>query len=315
MENQPTAHSIEEAALRIAPWVKQTPVLSSQAINAVAGAEIVFKCENFQRVGAFKFRGAVNAAYTLDKADLAKGLATHSSGNHAQALALAAKMLETKAYIVMPENSPQVKIDAVKGYGAEVTFCVPTLEARESTLKEVTDRTGATFIPPYDHYRIIEGQATTARELVRAHPSLDVVMCPVGGGGLLAGTALAVHYFSPNTKVIAGEPTGADDAWRSFQAGKIIPSQNPKTLADGLLTSLGTRNFPIIQKHVEDIITVDDEAIIRAMRLIWERMKLVVEPSAAVPLAAVLENKSRFAGQRLGIILSGGNVDLGKLPF
>ena len=309
-----TANAILEAADRIADYVHRTPVLTSGNIDLQSGASVYFKCENLQKIGAFKIRGATNAVLQLTDEQKQRGVVTHSSGNHAQALALTAKNLGIPAHIVMPENSPKVKVNAVKGYGARVIFCEPNLKARETTLEAVVEETGATFVHPYDHYHIITGQATAAKELLEDHPNLDIVMAPVGGGGLLAGTALATNYFS-QAKVIAGEPAGADDAFRSFQAGKLIPQTGPNTIADGLLTSVGEWNFPIILENVEEIITVSDEEITQAMRLIWERMKLVVEPSAAVPFAALLKEKERFQGKKVGIILSGGNVDLGKLPF
>lgn len=311
----PDINTIRQAANRIHNIIHHTPVMSSANLNQMVDAEIFFKCENFQKVGAFKFRGATNAVLSLSEEDADRGVATHSSGNHAAALTLAAKMRGVPAYIVMPKTSPQVKKDAVSGYGAKITFCEPTLLSRESTLEEVVKKTGATFIHPYNDYQIIAGQATAALELLEEIPNLDIVMTPVGGGGLLSGTALSVFYLSPSTKVIAAEPEGADDAYRSIKEGKIIPSVNPKTIADGLLTSLGDRTFPIIQKYVEQIVTVSDEATIKAMRYIWERMKIIVEPSAAVPFGALLEKKIDLSGKRIGIILSGGNVDLNNLPW
>ncbi|MFW5760475.1 MAG: pyridoxal-phosphate dependent enzyme, partial [Cyclobacteriaceae bacterium] len=289
-----------------------TPVITSGTINEIAGCQLYFKCENLQKVGAFKMRGATNAVLSLSDEQLQKGVATHSSGNHAQALALAAKLTGTKAYIVMPENAPQVKIAAVKGYGAEITFCEPSLQARESTLEKIVADTGATFIHPYNDPFIIAGQATAALELHEEVEDLDVLIAPVGGGGLLSGTALATHYLKPECKIIAAEPEGANDAWQSFQKGEIVPSTKPNTIADGLLTSLGSLTFPIIQKHVEEIITVDDGTITCAMQLIWERMKLVVEPSGAVPLAAILHQAQKFKQLKVGIIISGGNVDLNR---
>jgi threonine dehydratase len=311
----PGLDTIKEAAERIRPFIHRTPVLTSQNLNSILGAEFYFKCENFQKVGAFKSRGACNAVFSLDDAAVAKGVATHSSGNHAQALARAAKIRGCKAYIVMPETSPTVKSDAVKGYGGEITFCKPTLEARESTLTDVIRRTGATEIHPYNDYRIIAGQATAAMELLEEIPTPDILMAPVGGGGLLSGTALATFYLSPGTKVIAAEPAGANDAFRSFTTRQLVPSVNPNTISDGLLTSLGTLTFPIILDKVHRIITVSEESIIQAMMLTWERMKIIIEPSSAVPLAAVLENREFFEGKKIGIIISGGNVSLDKLPW
>ncbi len=306
---------IQEAARRIEGIVHRTPVLSSSAINEATGARIFFKCENFQKVGAFKMRGATNAVFSLPDEEVGRGVATHSSGNHAQALALAARLRGTQAFVVMPSSAPQVKRAAVEGYGAEIITCEPTLAARESTLAEVVARTGAHFIHPYDNPRIIAGQGTAALELIGEVSDLDVVMAPVGGGGLLAGTAISTAALAPQAVVIAGEPLGADDAARSLAAGHIIPSENPQTIADGLLTSLGGLNFPIIQKHVQAIWTVTDDQIIAAMHLVWERMKIIIEPSSAVPLAAVLAHGDDVAGKKIGIILSGGNVDLSNLPW
>jgi threonine dehydratase len=311
----PSLAEIKAAHTRIQPFIHRTPILSSTAINEIAGCEIFFKCENFQKVGAFKARGAANAVVKLTEEQKSKGVATHSSGNHAAALARAASVAGIPSYIVMPSNAPEIKKKAVKGYGGEIIECEPNLKARETTLEEVVAKTGATFIPPYDFMDVIEGQATCALELLEDQPNLDIIMAPVGGGGLLGGTALTTHYLSPKTEVIAGEPAGADDAFQSFQAGKIIPQSRPNTIADGLLTSLGVLNFELIQNYVADILLATDPQIIEAMRLIYERMKIVIEPSCAVPLAALLANQDRFAGKKVGIILSGGNVDLGKLPF
>jgi threonine dehydratase len=311
----PTLQDIREAAIRVHPFIHRTSVLTCSALNQMVDAELFFKCENFQKVGAFKIRGATNAVLLLDHDTATNGVATHSSGNHAAALSLAARTRNISAYIVMPENSSQAKKDAVAGYGAEIIFCESTLKARERTLVEVVERTGATFIPPYNDYRVIAGQATAALELLQDVPELEILMAPVGGGGLISGTALTVRYVSPKTRVVAAEPSGADDAYRSFQKGTLIPSQNPCTVADGLLTSLGDKTFPIIRDYVHEIVTVTEEGICAAMRHIWERMKVVVEPSAAVPFGSLLENKVDVAGKRVGIILSGGNVDLGRLPW
>ena len=311
----PDLKTIETAAARIRPYIHRTTVLTSQSINQLVGAEVFFKCENFQKVGAFKSRGACNAVFSLDEADVTRGVATHSSGNHAQALARAAMIRGCKAYIVMPETSSRVKVEAVKGYGGEIFFCRPTLASREETLLEVVRRTGAAEIHPYNDYRVIAGQATAALELFEETGPLDVIMAPVGGGGLLSGTALATSYTSPATKVIAAEPANADDAYRSFTTRQFVPSVNPKTIADGLLTSLGTLTFPIILEHVHRIITVQEESIVRAMMLTWERMKIIIEPSSAVPLAALMENRDEFRNKKIGIIISGGNVSLDKLPW
>jgi threonine dehydratase len=315
MQTIPNFENIKSAYELIKNQVKQTPVLTSQSVNNILGCELFFKCENFQKVGAFKFRGASNAVLSLIDEQAARGVATHSSGNHAQALALAARMRGIPAYIVMPDNSPKVKSDAVAGYGGQIIFCEPTLQAREKTLEKVVSDTGAEFIHPYNNFNVICGQGTAALELLREIPNLEIVMTPVGGGGLLSGTSISVKSINPNIKVIAGEPKGADDAFQSLQKGEIVPSVMPKTIADGLLTSLGTLTFEIIRKNVDEIITVSEESIIKGMRLIWERMKIIIEPSSAVTIAAIIENPEKFSGKKIGIIISGGNVDLGKLPF
>ena len=275
----------------------------------------IFKCENLQKAGAFKTRGAINAVFSLKEDELINGVATHSSGNHAQALARAALLKGITAYIVMPEDSSKVKIEAVKSYNGIITFCEPTLEARETTLAGILEKTKAIEIHPYNDYRIITGQATAAKEFFEQTEKLDIIMTPVGGGGLLSGTTLATHYFSPETKVIAAEPEQANDAFQSFYSGFYVPSINPNTIADGLRTSLGDKTFPIIQKYVHGIVTVSENAIIEAMRLVWESTKLLIETSSAVPIAALLEKKLDVKGQKVGIILSGGNVDLDNLPW
>ncbi|MEO5979643.1 MAG: pyridoxal-phosphate dependent enzyme [Chryseolinea sp.] len=305
----PDKETIAAAHIRIQSYIHKTPVMTSAGIDALVGGSIFFKCENFQKIGAFKARGAMNAVLTLDSKDLEKGVATHSSGNHAQALARAAKIMNTKSYIVMPRTSPEIKKRGVRGFDGEIFECEPTLAARESMLAEVIAKTGATEIHPFNNYAVIAGQATTAKELFEEIPALDIIVSPVGGGGLLSGVGLAAHYFSPNTIVIAAEPAGADDTYRSMQSGKIEVSQ-ANSIADGLLTSLGDKTFPIIRERVKEVITVTDFEIIDAMRLIWERMKIIIEPSCAVPVAAVLKSKEKFKGMRTGIILSGGNVDL-----
>ncbi len=309
------AATILEAAARIRPSVNHTPVLTSETLNRRFGAEIFFKCENFQKAGAFKSRGATNAVLSLTRDQLARGVATHSSGNHAQALARAASLAGTSAYLVMPSNSSRVKIAAVEEYGGRITLCEPTLEARETTLARVIAATGAMEIHPYNDLRIIAGQATAALELIGEVPRLDRVMAPVGGGGLLSGTALAVRHFMPEARVIAAEPEKANDAFLSFHRREFVPSVAPDTIADGLRTSLGSLTFPIILQHVSDIVTVTEEGIVQAMRYLWERMKILTEPSSAVPLAALMEGKVETRGQRIGIILSGGNVDLDHLPW
>lgn len=313
--NFPSLSDIRAAHARIQPFIHRTPVLTSSALNEIAGCEIFFKCENFQKVGAFKARGAANSVMKLSPEQKVNGVATHSSGNHAAALARAASVAGIPSYIVMPSNAPEIKKKAVQGYGGEIIECEPTLQARETMLRAVVERTGATFIPPFDYLDVIEGQATCALELLEDQPELEIVMAPVGGGGLLGGTALVAHYLNPDVKVIAGEPSGADDAFQSFHAGQVISLPSTNTISDGLLTTVGILNFELIQKYVEDILVATDPQTIEAMRLIFERMKMVIEPSGAVPLAALLANKERFAGKQVGIILSGGNVDLGKLPF
>ncbi len=307
-----TIEDIQAAHKRIAPHIHRTPILTSRSINEIAGCNLHFKCENFQKIGAFKIRGGMNASLTLPADKLKKGLATHSSGNHAQAIAFAARQLGTKAYIVMPNTSPAVKVAAVKGYGAEITFCEPTQKARESTLQEIIEATGAEFIHPYDDYRVITGQATCAKELIEDAGPFDVVMAPVGGGGLLSGTCLSTHYLLPGTIVYAGEPQGAADAVLSIKTGKVEQAPFIKTIADGLLTTLSDKTLAIIQAHVKEILLVSEEEIKAALQLVYERMKIVVEPSCVVPLAAVLKNGEKFSGKKVGIILTGGNVDLIK---
>ncbi len=311
----PTAGHIRAAHERIKPFINRTPVLTSATINRMFGSDIFFKCENFQKVGAFKARGATNAVRSLDHAAFEKGVATHSSGNHAQALAWAAALSGANAYIVMPSNSSPVKVEAVKGYGGRITFCEPTLSSREKTLLRVIEETGAVEIHPYNDYRIIAGQATSALELIEEIPFLDTIIAPVGGGGLLSGTALSAFYFSKGIRVIAAEPEQANDAFRSFASGTFMPSVDPQTIADGLRTSLGSLTFPIILKYVNEIVTVSEESIINAMKFIWERMKIIVEPSSAVPFAAIIENKINIEGKHVGLIFSGGNVDLNNLPW
>jgi len=313
--NAPTLADVKEAALRIGPHAHRTPVLTCASLDGRVGARVFLKCENFQRVGAFKFRGACNAVLSLLEEEAARGVATHSSGNHAQALALAARLRGIPAYVVMPENAPAVKKAAVLGYGGRVTLCEPTLAAREATLRRVVEETGAAVVHPYDDPRVVAGQGTAALELLQEVPDLDAVLAPVGGGGLLSGTAIAVRETSPRTRVLAGEPEGADDACRSLAAGRILPSTNPRTVADGLLTSLGELTFPIIRERVERIVPVSEDAILAAMRFTWERAKIVIEPSAAVPLAVLWERKGDLSGLRVGVILSGGNVDLDRIPF
>lgn len=311
----PRLKDIQEAHNRIRGFIHRTPVLSSALINEKLGAEIFFKCENFQKAGAFKFRGAINSILSLSEEEAAKGVGTHSSGNHAGALAKAAGLLGIPAHIVMPETSRAVKKKAVAAYGADIHFCKPTLEARESKMKWLQKETGCTFIHSYNRFEIIAGQGTASLELLEDHPDLDILMTPVGGGGLLSGSAIAAKGLNPDIKVWAGEPTGANDAWKSFNSGEFVPSVKPQTIADGLLTSLGELTFKAIRENVDDILLCDEDNIVMAMRLIWERMKIVIEPSSAVPLGALMQSGSSFKGKKIGIILSGGNVDLGDLPF
>lgn len=300
---------------KIRPYIHRTPVLICKAINRMSGADIHFKCENFQKGGAYKIRGATNAVLQLTDAQKDKGVVTHSSGNFAQALSLAAKNIGIDAFIVMPSGAPQVKKDAVAEYGGKIIECEPTLAAREAAARKIEQQTGATFIHPSNGENVILGQGTASMELLEEHPELGIIIVPVGGGGLIAGTSLAAHHFGNNCKVIGGEPFEADDAFRSLKSGKIESNETTNTIADGLKTQLGDKSFPIIQQYVDSIIRVTEEEIVNAMRLIWERMKIVVEPSSAVALAAVLSDKERFKGKKVGVIISGGNVDLKKLPF
>ena len=300
---------------RIRPHVHRTLVLTSSRLNQTSGASLFFKCENFQKIGAFKARGATNAVLSLDEATARRGVATHSSGNHGAAVARAAKLRGIPAHIVMPSNSAKVKIRAVESYGASVVFCEPTEEAREATCADVIAKTGTTLIHSFENPDVIAGQGTAAVELLEDVPDLDLVMCPVGGGGLLAGTAVAAKSMRPNVKVIAAEPENADDAAQSFRAGRVIHTEKKFTIADGLRTNVGEPNFAIIRRYVDDIVTVSEEATISAMRTIWETMKIIVEPSAAVPFAAIQEGKIGVPEKRVGIILTGGNVDLDALPW
>lgn len=300
---------------RIQPYIHNTPVLTSRLVNKLVGAELYFKCENFQRAGAYKIRGATNAIMQLSKSQHQNGVVTHSSGNFAQALSLAAKNLNIKAYIVMPSNSPKVKKNAVLEYGGEVIECDPTIEARQSTSDAISKKSGATFIHPSNDPDVILGQGTAGLELLQEYPNLNIICCPVGGGGLIAGTALAVSQHLNDCLVIGGEPFEADDAYRSLLSGKIETNITTNTVADGLRTQLGSHNFPIIKKHVSQIIRVTETEIIEAMQLIWERMKIIIEPSSAVAVAAVLKEQQNFKQQKIGIIISGGNVDVNNLPF
>jgi threonine dehydratase len=313
--NKLTITEIKRAAERIRPYAHRTPVLTCASLDQRVGAQVYLKCENFQKVGAFKFRGACNTVFSLSDGEAERGVATHSSGNHAQAVALAARLRGIPAYIVMPDNAPTVKKAAVAGYGGRITFCEPTLKARETSLAQVIGDTGAVEIHPYNNLHVIAGQGTAALELLAEVPDLDVIIAPIGGGGLLSGTAISAKARSPRIRVLGAEPEMADDAYRSMQAGYIIPSENPQTIADGLLTSLGELTFPIIKNRVDEIVTVSEIAIISAMKFIWERTKIIIEPSAAVPVGLLWERKIDLTGLRVGIILSGGNVDLDRLPW
>jgi len=311
----PSAAAIEHAHERIRPYIHRTPVLTSQSIDALADCQLFFKCENFQKIGAFKMRGATNAVFSTPVEDRQKGFLTHSSGNHGQAVAKAAQLAGAPAYIVMPKNSSRVKLDAVRGYGAEVILCEPNDQDRQGNADRIQRETGATFIHPFDNLLVIAGQATAAKELIEEVPDLDIVTCPIGGGGLCAGTALAAHYFGKNVRVIGSEPQNVNDAYLSFTSG-IRQKGNPTpTLADGLRTQVGAITFPIIKTHLTDVLTCTEEEMIAAMKLVWERMKIVIEPSCAVPLAAILAHPEAFKGKRVGVILTGGNVDLMQLPF
>ncbi|HEX3951067.1 MAG TPA: pyridoxal-phosphate dependent enzyme [Steroidobacteraceae bacterium] len=316
-EHEPalTMRAIREAHVRIRDKIHRTPVMTSGVLDEMAGNRLYFKCENLQKVGAFKARGATNAVFLLSDAEAAKGVVTHSSGNHAAALARAARLRGIPAFIVMPSNSPQAKQAAVRRYGGEIVLCEPTLAARESTARQVMERTGAAFIHPYNDLRVMAGQGTTAIELLEDVPDLDVILCPVGGGGQLSGIAVAAKDLRPGIRVLGVEPAGADDAARSLRAGRIIPMLEPRTIADGLKTSLGERPFAEILRLVEDIVTVREESIVQAMRRIWEVMKLIVEASGAVSYAAIVDGKISASGARVGIILSGGNLDLDRLPW
>ncbi|WP_421763665.1 threonine ammonia-lyase [Ekhidna sp.] len=315
LTNIPSFSDIKRAHQRISKYIYNTPVMTSANLDVFSGCQMFFKCENFQKVGAFKMRGAANAIFSYRPEDRTNGFACHSSGNHGQAVAMAAKLAGAKAYIVMPKNASTVKINAVKGYDAEVIFCEPNDASRTKTCEEVVAKTGATLIHPFNDYNIIAGQATAAKELIEELDDLDAIITPVGGGGLAAGTSLVAHFLDPNMEVYLGEPELVDDAYQSLKAGKIIPNKTSETIADGLKTTIGQKNFDILKEHVKEVFTVSEEEIIQAMKLIWERMKIVIEPSCAVPFAAILKNPKVFSDKRVGIILTGGNVDLTKLPF
>ncbi|WP_204345477.1 threonine ammonia-lyase [Psychroserpens algicola] len=310
-----TKTQLSDCYNRISPYIHNTPVLTSRLVNTYTNATVFFKCENFQKTGAYKMRGATNAIMQLSSEQKSKGVVTHSSGNFAQALSFAAKSLGVKATIVMPTNSPIVKKDAVVEYGGHIVECAPTIEDREATANQIVHDTGATFIHPSNDPDVILGQGTACIELLKTQPDLDVIFCPVGGGGLIAGSALAAHYYGHNCQVVGGEPMEADDAYRSLLSGNIETNQTAHTIADGLRTQLGHHNFPIIQKHVKQITRVSEVEIIEAMRFIWERMKLIIEPSSAVAFAAVIKDEKMVRNKKIGVIISGGNVDVNNLPF
>ena len=303
--------------LKISKGIHNTPVLTSQSIDKISGCRIYFKCENFQKIGAFKMRGALNAILSFDKKDIEKGFVTHSSGNHAQAVALSSKICNTKSYIIMPKGAPKIKIEAVKSYGEEVILCENNEKARVSQCNKILERTGANFIHPYDNYDVILGQATCAKEIYedKKIPRLDNIICPVGGGGLASGTIKATEFFSPETKVVLSEPENASDAYDTFNQKKLIPVKNTNTIADGLKTSVSKKTFNIIVSGAEEIITVSEAEIINSMKIIWERLKIICEPSCSLPLAAILKNKSKFKNKSVAIILTGGNIDLSNIPF
>lgn len=311
----PNFGEIKRAHQKIVKFITQTPVLTSHSIDDIVGAKVFLKCENFQKVGSFKMRGATNVVMSYLPEQRTNGFATHSSGNHAQAVALAAKLAGTKAYIVIPENATEVKKNAVVEYGAEVIFCEPNEAAREAACEKIIKETNAIFIPPFNDSRIITGQATAAKELIEEQPDLDYIVTPVGGGGLAAGTALVANYVSPTTKVILGEPENVNDTYKSFKTGKLTPVGKKTSIADGLLVSVGELNFQIIKEYVDDVITVKEAEIVSAMKLIWERMKIIIEPSSAVAIATIIKEKDKFAGKNVGVIITGGNVDLTALPF
>ena len=310
-----TLADIQAAHARIAPHIHRTPVLTSATLDALCGGKLFFKCENFQKIGAFKARGAANAVFSLTAAEAASGVSTHSSGNHAAALARAARLRGIAAHIVMPTNAPRTKVESVRRQGGLITFCEPTVSARETTCARVMAETGARLVHPFNDYAVMAGQGTATLELLEQAPDLDLIIAPVGGGGLLCGTAVAAKGARPGLRVIAAEPAEADDAARSFAAGRIIPLEKTATIADGLRTSLGDKTFPLIQRHVDGVVTVSEAGIVAAMRRIWEVLKIIIEPSCAVPYAAIMENKIDVKGKRVGLILTGGNVDLDSLPW
>ena len=311
----PTLDDVREAATRIAPWVHRTPVMTSRTLDQRAGATLLFKCENLQRVGAFKFRGACNAIFALDDATAARGILTQSSGNHGAAVALASRLRGTSATVVVPEGAPAVKLAAIAGYGARIVRCAPTMAARNAAAAALVEETGVHLVHPFDDAHVIAGQGTVALEFLRSEPELDALLAPVGGGGLLSGCALTARTLRPTLEIWGAEPAGAADAHASLREGRCITGMTANTICDGLRGQLAPRTLALLQRHIDGILTVDDDAVVEAMRLLWERLKLVVEPSGAIALAAVLRNRERFAGRRVGIVISGGNVDLDTLPW
>lgn len=311
----PTSAELDLALTHIKGKAHRTPVMTNSYINSLLDADCYFKCENFQKAGAYKIRGAINAIMHLTEEQRAKGVATHSSGNFAQAVAIGARILGISAHVIMPDNAPEIKRVATEGYGATIYQCASTLAARESTMADVVSKTGASPLHPSNQREVIIGQGTVAHELLTDHPGLDAIYTPVGGGGLIAGTCINKYLNHPGLEIFGGEPEQADDAYRSLKAGKILPSIDPDTIADGLRTQLGDQNFPIIKRYVNAIITVSEDDIIRSMRMVWERMKIIIEPSSAVTVAALIKNKTKMKGKKIGVIISGGNVDLNKLPF
>jgi len=315
MKEIPDYTDVLQAAERIKPFANRTPIFKSNWFNQQTGAELYFKCENFQKVGAFKFRGACNAVFSLSEQEGKKGIATHSSGNHAQAVALASRNKGYQATIIMPKNAPVIKIKAVKEYGAKILFCEPTIEARKEMTYQFIEESGAHFIHPYNHPMVIAGQGTVAKEFLEEVPDLDVIIAPVGGGGLISGICISAKHIKPTINVVGCEPELADDAYRSLKAGSIQPVLRTDTIADGLRTSLGDVTFKIMSEKLDDLVTVTEDSIIREMRSVWERMKIIIEPSCAVPISACMEQKIDIKGKKVGIILTGGNVDLDKLPW
>lgn len=315
LTSPPSFSDIKRAHQRISKYIYNTPVMTSANLDELAGCKMFFKCENFQKVGAFKMRGASNAIFSYRPEDRVNGFACHSSGNHGQAVALAAKLAGSKAYVVMPKDAPKVKVNAVKGYGGEVILCEPNEDSRESTCNEVIQRTGAILIHPFNDYNIIAGQATASKELIEEVENLDALIAPVGGGGLASGMSLVAHYLDPNLEVYVGEPQEVDECYRSLKEGKLVANKTSNTIADGLKASIGPKTYGILKEHVKEVLPVSEKEIVAAMKLIWERMKIVIEPSCAVPFAAILKNPKTFKGKRVGVILTGGNVDLTNLPF